>query len=114
MNSVCIGGLCELVPGANSQAIVATVDAVADGLAEFDRDVALMLDRQIGDAAAGVELVGRGKGAGRTNLEAARAVAAVIGFGLIRRKVEGGEERCEEEPRAELAADEVGVPTLPA
>ena len=37
------------------------IDAVADGGAEVARDVALVLDRQIGDAAARIEQVGRGK-----------------------------------------------------
>ena len=52
-------GLGELVPRAHGQAVVAAEHAVADGLAELGWDVALVLDRQVGDAAARIELVGR-------------------------------------------------------
>ena len=53
--------LRELVPRADRQAIVAAIDAVADRLAEFVRDRALVLDREIGNAAPRIELVRRGK-----------------------------------------------------
>ncbi len=54
----------ETVPGTNRQAIVAAVNAVADGGAEFDGDGALEFDGEIGNAAAGIELEGRGDGVG--------------------------------------------------
>ena len=63
-------GLRELVPGADGEAIVAAVDAVADRVAEFARDRALVLDGKIGDAAPRIELVGRGKCRGRADVEA--------------------------------------------
>ena len=53
----------ELVPRADRQAIVAAVDAIADRGAQLRRDRPLVLDRQIGDAAARVEPIGRGEGA---------------------------------------------------
>src|SRR5579862_596604 len=42
--------LREFVPGANREAIIAAIDAVADGRPEFDRDVTFVLDGEIGDA----------------------------------------------------------------
>src|ERR1700730_982370 len=54
-------GLSELVPRADREAIVAAIDAVADRLAEFARDRSLARDRQVGDAAPRIELVGRWK-----------------------------------------------------
>ena len=38
----------------------------------------------------------------------------MVGFGRVRRQRHGREERAEEEPGAELAADEIGVLALPA
>ena len=58
------------VPGADRKAIVAAVDAVADGAAKLQRDRALVLDREIGDAPAWVEAIGRGKGLRRADVEA--------------------------------------------
>jgi len=40
--------------------------------------MALVLDREVGDAATRIELVGCGKGLRRTDVEAAPTVAAVI------------------------------------
>ena len=56
------GAAGELVPGADGEAVVAAIDAVADRLAEFARDRPLVLDGQVGDAAPRVELVGRREG----------------------------------------------------
>jgi len=47
--------LRELVPGADREAIVAAIDPVADRLAEFARNRALVFDGEIGNAAAGIE-----------------------------------------------------------
>ncbi len=62
----------ELVPRADREAVVAAVDAVADRGAKLDRDRPRVLDRQVRDAAARVELVRRGEGVRR-----ARALAGV-------------------------------------
>src|SRR5581483_7971870 len=51
-------GLRELVPGADGEAIVAAIDAVAHRLAELAGYRALVLDGQMGDAAPRIELVG--------------------------------------------------------
>src|SRR5688572_7208087 len=70
------GRVGEAVPRADRQAIVAAIDAVADRLPEFLGDRALMLDGEIGDAAARIELERRRKRVGRADVEAARAAAA--------------------------------------
>jgi hypothetical protein len=66
-------GLREFVPGADREAIVAAIDAVANGLAEFVRDRALVFDGEIGNAASRIELVGRRKRRGRADVEAGPA-----------------------------------------
>ena len=70
--------LRELVPRAHREAIVAAIDAVADALAEFVRDRALVFDREIGNAAARIELVGCGECRGRADVLAGVAGAAMI------------------------------------
>ena len=76
----------EFVPRAGGEAIVAAIDAVADGGAEFARDMALVLDRQIGDAAARIEHVGMRKRIGRAGVETGAALAAMIRLGFVRRR----------------------------
>ena len=83
-----VAGLRELVPRADREAIVAAIDAVADGFAKFARDRSLVLDGEIGNAAPRIELVGRGKRRGRADVEAGPARAAMIGVGLIARQIE--------------------------
>jgi hypothetical protein len=68
----------ELVPRANSEAVVAAIDAIAHGAAEFTGDRALMLDGEVGNAAPRIETVGGGEGVGRTDVEAGAALAAMI------------------------------------
>ena len=107
-------GLGELVPRAHGEAVVAAEHAVADRLAELRGDVALVLDRQVGDAAARIELVGRGERLGRADVEAAAAGAAMIDLGRIRLQLRRGQDGAEEQPRAELARHQIGVLALPA
>ena len=57
--------LRELVPGAYAQAIVAAIDAIADGIAIFARDRALVLDGQIRNALARIQAIRSGKRMGR-------------------------------------------------
>ena len=109
-----MAGLCELVPRADRQAIVAAIDAISDRFAEFARDRSLVFDGEVGNAAPRIELVGRGEGGGRADVEASPARAAVIDIRLIARQIGIGEDRTEEQPRSELARHEVGVFALPA
>src|SRR5690606_10829894 len=68
----------ELVPRADRQAVVAAVDPVADRNAELAGNMLLVLDRQVRNAAPCIEPVGCRKGAGRANIEAAPAGAAMV------------------------------------
>src|SRR3954471_17710680 len=70
-------GLRESVPRADELAIVAAVDAVADQRAQLFRNRAFVLDREVGDAAARVELVGTDDRLRRTDVDAALAGPAM-------------------------------------
>ena len=72
------GRVGEAVPRADREAIVAAVDAIADRLAEFVRDRPVMLDRQIGNAAPGIEPMRRRESVGRAGGQAAGAGAAAM------------------------------------
>src|SRR6266852_1804857 len=87
--------LRELVPRTHRQAIVAAVDAVAHRRAQLARDRALVLDRQVGDAAPRIEPVGRRKRRGRTDVEAGAADAAMIGLRRVGGELERREDRAE-------------------
>ena len=104
----------ELVPRADRETVVAAIDAIAHGGAQVARDMPLVLDGEIGDAAPGIELVGRGEGICGADVEAAAAGPAAVPVRRIGREFEGGEDGAEEEPGAEVAADEVRVLALPA
>ncbi len=106
--------LREFVPRADGEAIVAAEDAVAHRCAEARRDMPLMLDGEVGDAGARIDLVGRGEGVRRANVETAPAGPAMILLGRVGLDLGGGEDRADEQPRAELARDEIGVLALPA
>ena len=82
--------------------------------AELVRDRPLVLDGEVGDAAPRIEPVGRREGVGRADVEAGAAGAAMIGLRRVGRQLGAGEDRAEEQPGAELAADEIGVLALPA
>ena len=63
----------ELVPGADGQAVVAAIDAIAHGAAEFARDRRFRFDGEIGNAATRIELIRSREGARRANVEAGGA-----------------------------------------
>ena len=65
----------EFIPGADRQAIIATIDAIAHWLAEFLRDRAVMFDREVGNAAPRIQAIGRRECRGRADIKAARATA---------------------------------------
>ena len=104
----------EFVPGADGEAVVATIDTVAERLAEGMRDRAFAFDRQIGDAAPRIELVGGGQGICGAGGQAGCAAAAMIRVRRVGRQVQGGEDFAEEKPGTMGAGDEVGVFALPA
>ncbi len=104
----------ELVPGADRKAVVAAIDAVAQGFAIAVGDGPLVLDGQVRDAGPRIELEGRGEGIGRADVQARLAGAAVRLAGGVGRQLQVGQHRAQEQPRAVLAGDEVGVLSLPA
>ena len=97
------------VPRANSQAVVAAVNAIADGRSKLNRDRTFQFNRQVGDAEPRVELErarDRARGAG---VDATGARAAAIFLRQVRFHFQGRDDFGEEGPVAKLAADEVGV-----
>src|SRR5690606_5321772 len=78
------GGLRELVPRANGQGIVAAVDAISDPRAEFVRDRPFKLDRQIGNAAPGIELERGRESLGGASILAGRAGPATLVMAKVR------------------------------
>src|SRR5690606_27834423 len=104
----------ELVPRTGGETVVASIDAIADQWPEIMVDRSPVLDREVGDAAACIESIGRRKGVGRTGVEAGSAGAAMLDFGVVKGEAGGGQQAAEKEPGAMRAADEVGVLALPA
>ena len=105
----------ELVEGADELAVVAAVDAVAEGASELEGDGAGELDRQVGQAAPRVDPVGRDDRPCRAGRQAARAAAAVGGaLRRIDRQRQVGVELAEEEEAARALVDQVGVLADPA
>src|SRR5262249_44541789 len=99
----------ESVPRAGGQTIIAAVYAVSDKGTKFNRDRALEFDREIRDAAAGIQMGRGGDAAGRAGGDAAAAGAAAGFFWGIGIKLVGSDDFREEDPIAEPAADEVRV-----
>src|SRR5215204_2638165 len=73
----------ELVPGTKELAIVAAEDAVADSRPQVFRDRPLELDRQVGDAAARVELVRRDDGLRGAHVEASSTRPTALSDGDV-------------------------------
>ena len=78
------------------------------------RDRPLMLDGEIRNAAPRIEAVRLRKRRGRADVETGTACAATVRLRRIGRQIERGENRAEEQPRAILARDQIGVLALPA
>src|SRR5688572_15562666 len=98
----------ELVPRAEELAIVAAEDSVADGLAQRLRYRTAQLDREIRDAAAGIELVRSDDRLRGADVEAGAAGPAVVGHGHVRRQRQVGVELAEQEPRS-VAIEQIRV-----
>src|SRR6188768_1701264 len=104
----------ELVPRTHGEAIVAPVDAVAHRCSELERDWPRVLDVEIGQAPSRIELKRCGKRGRRTHIEALSARAAALLMRLVDRQLRSRKDRSEEQPRAELAADQHRMLPLPA
>lgn len=82
--------------------------------AKLLRNRAALLDREIGNAAIGVELIGRQDRIGRTGFDATRASAATIRSGEIGFEIERCQDYAKKQPRASLLIDEAGVFSEPS
>ena len=74
----------ETIPRAGVEAVIAAVNTIADGTAEFFGDRAFVLDGEIGDAAGGGEFTRGGDGLGGTGGDAGGAFATVVAGSLVR------------------------------
>jgi hypothetical protein len=74
----------------------------------------VVLDREVGDAAARVELVGRDDRARRADVDAALAGAAMLADRRVAGEVERDEELAQEEERARVAREQQRVLAAPA
>src|ERR1700754_4688167 len=92
-----------LVPGANRETVVAAINAIAHQRTELARNRTLVLDGEVGDAAPRVQAIRRRERGGWADVEAGAAASAVIGLVLIGWQLERGEDRTQEQPRAELS-----------
>src|SRR6056297_13664 len=102
------------VPRAYRLAVVAAVDAVAYGFAEFKRNRALEFYRQVGNAASGIELVRRRDRLGRADVDAYAARPAVVAHRLVGFELEVGIDFAEKEPTPGMPIQQVGVLAYPA
>ena len=105
---------CESVPRARELAVIAPVDAIAHGTAQLDRDCALELDREVGDAAPCVQPVGRDDGAGGAGRDAGAAAAAVSGACGVDGQLQIHVDLAQKEIRARVALDQIRVFADPA
>ncbi len=97
------------VPRADVLADVAAENVASQTLAQRLGDRALELDRQVADAARGVEHVGRREGLRGAGVEARGAAAAHVGAGRVGGHLEVGDELAQEEPGALLRVQQAGV-----
>ena len=104
----------ELVPGADELAVVASEDPVADRGSQRLGNRAVVLDREVGNAAARIELVGRRDRAGRAGGQAGAAAAAAVRRARVYGERQVGEQFAEHEERAGALVDEVRVLADPA
>ena len=102
----CLG---EPVPGAGSQAVITSIDAIADERTKFDWNGPLEFDGQIRNAPAGIELERRRDRLGGTSGQTARALAAAIVLRFIGDEVERRDDLGQKEPVPELSTDQVSV-----
>ena len=108
------GALGELVPRADGLAIVAAVHLVADQGPHLDGNGALQLDRQVGNAAARVELVRPQDGLRRAHRDARRALAATRRFRRVHGQRHVDEDLAKEKEGTALAVDQQGMLAAPA
>src|SRR3990172_3282958 len=106
--------LREPVPRADKLAVVAAEDAIADERAQLLGDRPAQLNGEVGNAAARVEIVRRDDRAGRTDIHAGAAGAAVIFDRYLDRQRQVGIYLAQKKPRTRAAVDQTGVFADPA
>ena len=104
----------KTVPRAHQLTVVAAEDAVADTPSQVLGDAAVVLNSQVGNAAAGIQLVGRDDGVGGAHGDAGLALAAMVFTGLVYGQGDVGVDFTEEKPAAGLTVEHQGVFALPA
>lgn len=103
------------VPRADELAVVAAEDPVAEKGPEFERDRTAVLDREVGDAAAGVELVRGGDRPRRADRKTRpTAPAAVRAPDVVHRERSVGQDLPEKAGGSAPRIDEAGVFPDPA
>ncbi len=107
---VFLGGAArELVPRTNQLAVIAPVDAIADGTAKLDRNRPGQFDGEVGNTAPCVESIGRDDGAGGARGHAGGARPAVRAARLIAGQVQVQVNFAQKKIRPGVAIDQVGV-----
>src|SRR3546814_10900507 len=106
--------LGELVPGACQLAVVATEDAIADQWTQGFIDAAVVFDGEVADAAPGIDTIRCDDGAGWTDVDAARAGAAMRAGRRVHWQRQVGKDLTEEKPGAVAAVDQATVFADPA
>ena len=109
------GGTREFVPRTHQLAVVATVDAIADGAAQLERNRAGELDGEIGNAAPRVQAIGGDDGAGGAGRQAGAAEFRNAPCSAHRRAArDPGRSRRGRNTSPALAIDQIGVLADPA
>ena len=83
-------------------------------MAKFDWDRPFEFDGQIGNTAPGIKLIRRNDSCGRTGVQAAGAITAVILDRRIQRQWQVSVEFSEKEKRSRAGIDQIGVLPDPA
>src|SRR5579875_3200316 len=107
-------GAGAAVGRADLLADVASEDPVTHQWAQLARDDAAMFDREVRDAAVAVDDVGSDYSAGRAGAQTEVTAAAIGAQRLILGQLQLGQDLAQEDPRAGLLGDDVGVLADPA
>ena len=102
------------VPGADFLANIAAKEPIALRRAQRLGGGAAQLDGGVGQAAAGIELIGRGEGIGGTGVQTGAATAAVVGLLRIVGQRQVGQHHPQKHIGAEAAVQQAGVFANPA
>ena len=106
--------LRKSIPRTHDLTVVAAIDTVADERSQRFRYRATQFDRQIRDAAPGIDPVGGDDGPRRTGVDARGALTAVVADRRIRGQRQIGQDLAEEEARTGIAIEQQGVLASPA